>query len=295
MSEKSNLYYLQQQMAKAIMRPLENDHMQACWIDGASMLEVAAQFIKPNKSMNSLQRLEIYNQQYWYRLLECLEDDFPALNAILGHERFEALAVAYLVCYPSRSYNLNQLGEHLAKFILEEPTLTQADQELAYDTACFEWAEIVAFSALNQTPLDQACLQNANAAEIVLRVQPYISILELNYALDDFLFQLNKRPSKSRETNAFIGRTKKAGKVSRPKKQHIFLAVHKLNNSVYYKRLTEEQFLLLKALLRGQTLMEACGELLSRLGDPSMAEHLSDNLQQYFGTWMELGWFCKSS
>ena len=95
--------------------------MRKQWIDGGDTHDVAAQFIKPNKDLNSLERLEIYNQQYWIRFLDSLQDDFPGLHTILGDERFERLCVAYLTDYPSRSYSLNSLGEHLPKFILKKP------------------------------------------------------------------------------------------------------------------------------------------------------------------------------
>ena len=293
MSETSNLYFLQQQMARAIMRPLHGESMQEQWLDGSSMLRVAAEFIKPNKRLNSFQRLEIYNQQYWFRLLESLQDDFPALNTILGGERFDALAVAYLSRYPSRSYTLNQLGEHLAKFILEEPSFTDKSQKLAYETACLEWAEMVAFSAEAKPPLDQVDLQTANPAELVLHMQPHISFLELSYALDNFLLQLDKNPHKSVESNAFIARAKQLNKISRPRKQHNYLAVYKLNDSVYYKRLTEDQFILLKSLQKGLTLTAACSELLSSLNNSSGASDLPRKLQKYFADWTELGWFSK--
>src|ERR1700721_2353191 len=142
-----SLYQLQSLMAAAIMRPLDDNGMQKIWLDGSDTNQYAAQFIKPNQKLNSFERLEIYNQQYWYRLLESLQDDFPGLNAILGHKRFEKLITAYLTIYPSRLYSLNPLGKNLPSFIKAEPQLTAPDLDLAYDMASFEWAEIKAFDA----------------------------------------------------------------------------------------------------------------------------------------------------
>ena len=36
------------------------------------MRAAASEFIKPNDRLSSFERLEIYNRQYWFRLLDCL-------------------------------------------------------------------------------------------------------------------------------------------------------------------------------------------------------------------------------
>ena len=85
------------------------------------MDEVAAEFIKPNDRLSSFERLEIYNRQYWFRVLDCLYDDYPGLRAILGERKFMKLATAYLARYPSDSYTLRDLGNRLEQFLQEEP------------------------------------------------------------------------------------------------------------------------------------------------------------------------------
>ena len=47
--------------------------------DGRNLRAEAAEFIKPNSRLSSFERLEIYNRQYWFRLLDCLYDDYPGL------------------------------------------------------------------------------------------------------------------------------------------------------------------------------------------------------------------------
>src|ERR1700722_9090102 len=99
--ELTDLQQIQEQMAQVIMRPLADGKTEKIWIDGSKTDKFAAQFIKPNKDLSSLERLEIYNQQYWIRLLESLEEDFPGLQTILGSEKFDSLCIAYLMEYPS--------------------------------------------------------------------------------------------------------------------------------------------------------------------------------------------------
>lgn len=289
-----SLHQIQCRMGQAIMRPLAEDGMQKTWLDDAGMHDFAAEFIKPNKNMSSFERLEIYNKQYWFRLLDSLQEDFPGLNAILGDERFEALCVAYLTAYPSRSYSLNHLGAGLARFIRDNPEFTHPCSSMAYQATSMEWAEIVAYDADAKTPLAQKSLKNADPEKIVLRLQPHITILELDYAIDNFLLQLNKSTDKSVESNAFIIRKKKDIKITRPRRQHIFVAVHRLNNTVYYKRLNRDQYFLLRSFSEGKSIAQACRDLVDRLDKKNSAEAttLARKLNEYFATWMELNWFC---
>ena len=82
---------------------------------------MAAQFIKPNDRLSSFERLEIYNRVYWFRVLDCLYDDYPGLRAIVGERKFMKLTTAYLAKYPSASFTLRNLGQRLEKFLREEP------------------------------------------------------------------------------------------------------------------------------------------------------------------------------
>jgi len=84
-------------MASALFRPLNARWgMQKTWTDGRPAREVAAEFIKPNDRLNSFERLEIYNRQYWFRVLDCLHDDYPGLRAILGTKKFTQLALSLI-------------------------------------------------------------------------------------------------------------------------------------------------------------------------------------------------------
>jgi len=119
---REDLRELQRTMASALFRPLTPRWgMQKSWTDGRSTRHVAAEFIKPNDRLSSFERLEIYNRQYWFRLLDCLHDDYPGVRAVLGTKKFTRLATAYLTKYQSNSYTLRDLGERLEQFIQGEP------------------------------------------------------------------------------------------------------------------------------------------------------------------------------
>src|SRR6266436_9075676 len=137
-STRAQLHELQRVMAAALFRPLTPQWgMQKHWTDGSRMHDVAAEFIKPNDRLSSFERLEIYNRQYWFRVLDCLYDDYPGLRAIVGARKFMKLATAYLARYPSDSYTLRDLGNRLERLLREEPQWAAPREELSIDIARF--------------------------------------------------------------------------------------------------------------------------------------------------------------
>ena len=80
-----DLLTLQREMAAAVMQPLTRDEgMRSRTADGRSMTAVAESFIAPNSRLTAFERLEIYNRQYWFRVLGALAEDFPAVRAVVG-------------------------------------------------------------------------------------------------------------------------------------------------------------------------------------------------------------------
>jgi hypothetical protein len=278
-------------MAGAVMRPLTaRGGMQARWRDGRPMKGVAAGFIKPNDRLTSFARLEIYNRQYWFRLKDCFYDDYPGLRAILGEGRFERLACAYLGQHPSESFTLRNLGRRLAEFLEAEPRWTAPWQPQALDMARLEWAHIEAFDNEARPRLEVDSLLDGDPARLGLRLQPHLTLLELGYALDEFLIQV-KRNERLRAEASNAVEEPRARKQPR-RKGHlrpnpIFLAVHRKDDTVYYKRLLPGQFRLLCAFQAGATLGEACEELAAS-GEADL-----DQLRAWFQSWAGLGWFCK--
>ncbi len=68
-------------MAAAVMLPLTADEqMRADAPDGRAMTAVAESFIAPNSRLSAFERLEIYNRQYWFRVLGALAKIFPGLR-----------------------------------------------------------------------------------------------------------------------------------------------------------------------------------------------------------------------
>jgi len=289
-----DLRAIQRAFATGIMRPLTSGHqMQSKWVDGKSARKAAATFIKPNDRLSSFDRLEIYNKQYWFRLLDSLYEDFPGLRALIGNDRFHKMSIAYLSKYPSRTFSLRDLGDRMEKFLAKEPKWMRPNPKLALELVRFEWAHIVAFDGEALAPLEiDALLDGGDPAKLRLAFQPYITFLACDYPVDDFIISVRRREEPRGEaSNAVTERAqrKSTKKLKLPKPEKIFLAVHRSENSVYYKRLEPEAYLICSALRKGQTLQTACERAFRlRKGDANFGA----TLQTWFAQWASFGWFC---
>jgi hypothetical protein len=101
--------------------------------------------VLPSKTLDSYLRIGIYRDMYLARLREALTSDFPALVRYLGDEAFTQLVSGYVQAYPSRSYTLNRLGDHLPEYIRSAAGLSR--REFLYDLALLELAMSQVFDA----------------------------------------------------------------------------------------------------------------------------------------------------
>ena len=285
---------LQRTMARAVMQPLTaSERMQNTAPDGKSMRAYASRFIKPNDRLTSFERLEIYNRQYWFRVLSSMIEDFPGLRAVLGDKRFEAMSKAYLVDCPSQSFTLRNLGGRLEAWLRKHPKWAGPKQSLALDIARLEWADIEAFDGKAEPALRPEGLPAEAGANLKLKLQPYVRLLALQYPVDDLLLEVRKEYEDTDfASNAFQERhkRKRVQAVASLKPGEIFLAVHRIDDSVYFRRIEREEFVILSALRDGKALGRAIESAFRKSRVP--AEDRAGLVQRWFQNWATLGWFC---
>src|SRR5271170_511823 len=214
-----SLVKLQRQFATAIMAPLAPSGREA------------REFIKPNDRLTPLERLDIYRRSYWARVLDSLFDDFPGLCAILGRRAFGRLSKAYLADSPSRSFTLRDLGSRLEGWLRDHPAFGGEHLGLALDMVRLEWAHIEAFDGGTEKPLGPEDLLELGP-EMRFGLQPHLRLLQLQYPVDDLRIQ----------GQASRGRVRPALRRSgAPKPAPIALAVHRVESTVFYRRLDMEE------------------------------------------------------
>jgi hypothetical protein len=292
-----NLEELQRTMGAAVMQPLTpEEEMQQHDITGRwggrAMQEVASEFIAPNDRLTAFERLEIYNRQYWFRLQSAFVEDFSGLRAVVGVERFEALTNAYLAAHPSRSFTLRNLGSKLLDWLSQNPQYAGRRLALALDVVRVEWACIEAFDNAENAPLsvDEVAAVGADSR---LALQPYVRLLALQYPADDFVLDMHRHQTRE-SSEAGTRHESQEEEPYRPLRLHkraTWLAVHRADLSLYYRRLSRAEYLTLCALRDGQTLAQA---IEAGFADSRQTPGAQINLlRSWFANWAQLGWICK--
>jgi hypothetical protein len=279
----------QRMMMTAVVRPLDaDDNLKSKWVDGRSMAKVASEFIKPNDRLSSFERLQLYNQMYWYRIYEAMRDDCPGLQAAIGEKAFSKLSKAYLTQRPSRSFTLRDLCSRLVVFLGDNPRLTAPRTALAIEIARFEWAQTVAFDGEALPVVTGQSLARTPPNKLKLGLQPYITLLSLRHPVDTYVMSVKRREvmrsEASNTPDSKVVVKKRIRRPALPKLSPTFLAVHRLNNRLFYKRLDPAAFKILEALAAGVVLSRAI-----EAGGPAVKPA---KVRDWFTSWMALGWFC---
>ena len=278
------LLALQKRMAAAVMRPL----VAGDRIDPQAPVD----YIKPNGRLTSLEHLEIYSRSYWYRLLDSLYEDFPGLRAVLGQRAFERLAKAYLTERPSASWTLRNLGSRLEEWLQRNPTFAGDRLDLARDMIRLEWAHIEAFDQADKKVLGPEDLLELGPA-MRIALQPHIRLIELRYPVDDLRVKVNSASEEHGTASNAVLKRKAGGMVRRIRRmppEHIFLAVHRHDFMIYYRRLDAEEFHLLAGLGKGLAVGKAMEAALE--DSPVPVEELRRRVETWFAAWAEMGWLC---
>lgn len=287
-----NLLELQRRMSDDVRRPLTASFsMQQEDQDGLPLSEIAATYIKPNTMLSSFERLEIYNRQYWFRVIGAVSEDFPALAAVLGPKRFDALVLAYLKENPSTSFSLRNLGANLPFWLEGHPEFSPKRHALMVDIARLEWAYVESFDRAAVVPLAESDFAGLSG-DSRLSLQPHLQLLDLRYPVDELVLAVHKAtPESDIMSNAVVERDT-ARRIHLPaiRRSKIYLAVHRYDYSIYYRRIDREAYLLLSALQRRQTLSNAIEAAFA--DSKGIPEAQAAKVQEYFEHAAELGWFC---
>jgi hypothetical protein len=136
--------------------------------------------------LGAVERVDVYANMYFFRLLECLEEDFPAVAAVVGHEAFHALAADYVEVHPSEHPSLRMLGRSFGDF-LDGHALRKRHFWIA-DLARFEWALLEAFDVEDVAPVGADRLAEFGADDwprLRLRFSPSLRLIEACAAVDE--------------------------------------------------------------------------------------------------------------
>lgn len=125
-----------------------------------------------------------------------------------------------------------------------------------------------------------------------LSLQPHLQLLELGYPVDEVVLAVRKQIREGEIVSNAASERKHTRHSSLPRMRRspVHLAVHRFQDSVYYRRISKEAFALLTALRNGHSIAIAITIAFaqSRLGP----DRQISKVQEYFAHASELGWLC---
>ncbi len=276
MPAESRLLTVQRRFMAAVQEPIFDESRALSQLpsqSGAvseSFVRTANTLITPSRSLHPVERLELYHRQYWYRLLDSIADDFPALSAMLKDAVFWRLIEAYLEATPPLSYTLRHLGAGLADFVAANPALVPSPVH-AVELARLEYALMEAFEAGEAEPVAPESLESAAIA-----LQPHIKLLALRTRADTLWRRV--------EREAPIGSL--AEPTPAPSR---FVVVFRQAFSLRVERLSRAAFVLLSGIDETHSLTEAVKNAMSTPG--LLRARDTERLRRWFETWVAREWF----
>lgn len=244
---------------------------RGCFDVGPDGLEKVA---TRSRQLSAAERIGIYHNAYFARLLECLREEFQVFHRTVGEEVFDAFALDYLVKHPPHSYTLGRLGERFPQFLAEtRPEGEEAGDwsDFLIDLATLERAIGEVFDGPgveSEPPLGPDALARVPAecwAEVRLAPAPCLRLLTLRFPVQRYY------------TAARRGQDEPP-----PPAAPTHLAVSRLNFVVRHHDLSPVEFALLGGLIAGQNLGDAIGQAVEAGADPA---ELAGQLGDWFQRW----------
>ena len=244
--------------------------------------------VRSTRRFGASERLSVYANAYYARLLECLGESFPVLKHALGEETFNEFAFGYLQNYPSRSYTLNRLGEDFARHLDEtRPDRTGREiqgvnwPDFLIDLARLEWTIGQVFDGPGpeqEDPFDYESFQAISPeqwpqARLTLAV--CLRLLQFSYPVNDYYTQAR--------------RAKEGEETPLPEARHQFVAISRHQYVVRRYELSEPQYRLLESLQSGQTIGRAIESAAGIMEADD--EELAASLKNWFHDWTAEGFF----
>jgi hypothetical protein len=116
-TEPEWLESFQLEFAKSIRTPFDFSNGKSIRKQVELFSKNSYENIAPFKNLSPQNRLAIYNEQYWFRFLTLMQNDFPLLSRFMGLWEFNQFVTGYLNEKPSSSVFLQNLGEGFPKYI----------------------------------------------------------------------------------------------------------------------------------------------------------------------------------
>jgi hypothetical protein len=274
---------LQEWFAGVITQPIDsNSRINPTAPSGKTTASEAAMFIVPSPTLTPIQRIEIYNQQYWWRLLSSLHEIFPLVTRLFGYSDFNMqIGIPYLSACPPNQWSLNAIGSRMIEWI--DTYYLADDKPLVRDAVLLDWNFNHLFTAAQMPPLHADTKASSDAFTALLAVklylQPSVALLQFDSDLLTFRKELLAEEPDFWFENPFPNLERK--------KLHIAL-YRSRHQHITYDELSAVEYCLLQHFQSGSSIEECCDWLEKQ--EDAIAEEASIGLQQWIHGWIAKKW-----
>jgi hypothetical protein len=252
-------------VSEGVIRAAEN-HPSLRTSDAASLVEGGRMFAS--------ERLAVYRNGYFARLVECLADDYPSVSHALGNDRFETLCKDFIDAHPPSSSSLNDYGAPFASYCATRPEPWRA---VITELARLEWALVSAIHADAERVLeaeDLARLGPDDWQRVRLRPSAALRVLSFDYPVNRYYGALNRGDDPRLP--------------SRRRKHQV--AVCRKGADLWRLPLDARLTGVLSALCAGRTLSQALGVLTAN-DDDDIDARLLQRVRVALRDWVSCGFF----
>ena len=239
--------------------------------------------INPSQSLSSIERLAIYGNAYYARLIECLGQEFLAVRQTLGAEAFEGFAFQYLQEYPSNSYTLAMLGQHFPQFLREtRPETVEVPDwpDFLIDLATVERIYAEVFDSRGPETADPIKLHNlqgitsANVSQVIVKPFPCVRVAKLQFPVEEYISAVHRDETPD---------------IPAPETTH--LVISRKAYVVKRKVVSHPEFIMISQILADKTLQKAIEVVINNC--PQLEDEIGSQLRDWFCEWAQENWFEK--
>ncbi|WP_298867754.1 DNA-binding domain-containing protein [uncultured Gimesia sp.] len=238
--------------------------------------------VTASSRQTSLERMGIYANAYYARLLECLSEEYPALVSAMGKTAFGAFSMEYLQEFHPTSYTLCDLGAHFPQFLTEHKPPAEENEfnwtDFLIEIATLErvYSEVFDGPGIEQETLLTAevlnSIQPEEWPEVTLKMAPCFRLMQFQFPVHEFISQARKGNSPQV-----------------PEQQLTCLAITRRNYIVRREVVSQAEYLLLSKLQQGLNV----GDAITCLAESDLMEpeELGAKLHEWFKHWTTAAFF----
>jgi hypothetical protein len=229
--------------------------------------------IRGDDRLTAQERVGIYADMYFYRLLAVLKEDYRGVLKVIGATGFHNLVTGYLFAHPPTYPSVSEAGRNLARYIRRDP-IRRRFPFLA-DLAALERALVDSFVAADAAALDSSALRIVKPKawpRMRLRTHPATLIVGFDWTVAPLL----RAVEEDRDWKT-------------PVRRRSAVLVWRKNASVFYRELESAEWAALEGARRGSSFAAICTAALAELGGDDEVASINRMLERWLADGILVG------